>query len=307
MDDAREKLLLPPRGIIHAVIDTDTFNEVDDQFALAYLLLSPEAVQVEAVYAAPFLNDKVNSPEEGMLKSLEEIHRVLALMSPDISRPSVFPGARSFLPSEDRPVPSPAVEDLINRAKSHSPAEPLYVLGIAAATDLASALLLAPEVKDRVVFVWLGGSAFHRSGEAEFNLMEDCAAARVLFRSGVPLIHVPCWGVAEYFTVSRDELEQQLLNRNPLADFLARRVIAEADAYDSWPKTLWDVTAAAWLTDREGRFLQTELVPAPLPEPDYRYSFSENSHPMRYVRQVRREALLADMIKKLTNKGDILI
>ncbi|MBE0698068.1 MAG: nucleoside hydrolase, partial [Anaerolineaceae bacterium] len=39
------------------VLDTDTYNEIDDQFAVVYALLSPEQLQVEALYAAPFTND----------------------------------------------------------------------------------------------------------------------------------------------------------------------------------------------------------------------------------------------------------
>jgi hypothetical protein len=33
------------------VLDTDTYNEIDDQFAVTYGLLSPERLSVEALYA----------------------------------------------------------------------------------------------------------------------------------------------------------------------------------------------------------------------------------------------------------------
>ena len=59
------------------VLDTDTFNEVDDQFAIAYLLASPEKLNLKALYAAPFHNHHSESPGDGMLKSYEEIHRLL--------------------------------------------------------------------------------------------------------------------------------------------------------------------------------------------------------------------------------------
>ena len=41
-------------GQVRMVLDTDTYNEVNDQFALVYSLLSPEKMSVKAVYAAPF-------------------------------------------------------------------------------------------------------------------------------------------------------------------------------------------------------------------------------------------------------------
>jgi purine nucleosidase len=49
----RLKQLEPPTGTIRMVLDTDTYNEVDDQFALAYTVLSKDKIKLEAVYAAP--------------------------------------------------------------------------------------------------------------------------------------------------------------------------------------------------------------------------------------------------------------
>ena len=45
-----------PTGKIDVVLDTDTYNEIDDQFALAYLIRSEEKLSLKAVYAAPFFN-----------------------------------------------------------------------------------------------------------------------------------------------------------------------------------------------------------------------------------------------------------
>ena len=45
--------LSPPSGKVRMVLDTDTYNEVDDQFAVAHALLSPDQMTVEALYAAP--------------------------------------------------------------------------------------------------------------------------------------------------------------------------------------------------------------------------------------------------------------
>ena len=52
-----EKRLALPAGKIKCVIDTDTFNEVDDQFAVAWALRSPERLDVLACYAAPYSHD----------------------------------------------------------------------------------------------------------------------------------------------------------------------------------------------------------------------------------------------------------
>lgn len=69
-----------PQGRIDVVLDTDTFNEVDDQFALAYLLQSEDRLNLKAIYAAPFDNHHSNGPKDGMERSYEEIFRVLAML-----------------------------------------------------------------------------------------------------------------------------------------------------------------------------------------------------------------------------------
>ena len=52
------------------VLDTDAYNEIDDQFAISYLLKSKEKLNTKAIYAAPFFNHKVSSPAEGMEKAM---------------------------------------------------------------------------------------------------------------------------------------------------------------------------------------------------------------------------------------------
>ena len=65
--------LLTPAGPIDAVLDTDAYNEIDDQFAIAYLLRSADRIHTEAIYAAPFHNAKSTGPENGMELSYNEI------------------------------------------------------------------------------------------------------------------------------------------------------------------------------------------------------------------------------------------
>ena len=52
--DLMAERLAVPQGRVRLVIDTDTANEIDDQFALAWALLSPDRLDVQAVTAEPF-------------------------------------------------------------------------------------------------------------------------------------------------------------------------------------------------------------------------------------------------------------
>ena len=70
LESKRIEMLQPPTGKVHMVLDTDTYNEIDDQFAVVHALLSPEYLNVEAMYAAPFHNNRSESAEDGMEEKL---------------------------------------------------------------------------------------------------------------------------------------------------------------------------------------------------------------------------------------------
>ena len=102
-----------PKGKADVVLDTDTYNEIDDQYALAYLIKSDDKQNLQAIYAAPFSNKKCGCPAEGMEKSYEEILRVLTLMEREDLKKLVKKGSDRYLENETVPVQSEAAEDLI--------------------------------------------------------------------------------------------------------------------------------------------------------------------------------------------------
>ena len=260
-----------PSGIVDVVIDSDTFNEIDDQFAISLALLSPERMRVQAIYAAPFHNAKSDGPADGMEKSYQEILRLLRLIG---KHPPVYRGSDRYLPDERTPVPSDAASDLARRAMAHSKEKPLYVVGLAAVTNIASALLLQPEIAERIVCVWLGGHAPTWPDTYEFNLRQDVAASRAVFASGVPLVLVPCKGAVTTFLTTGPELRCWLWGKNALCDDLVRATerTAEANAKGRvWSRVLWDVTAVAWLLNDDHRFMLDRLIPTPIPEYDHHW------------------------------------
>lgn len=129
-EKVRLQKLIPPKGKVRMVLDTDTYNEIDDQFAVVYSLLSPEKLDVEAIYAAPFFNEKSDSPGDGMEKSYKEILRLLKKME-RTSDNFVFRGSENFLSGYENPRKSPAATDLIKKAMLQKE-KPLYVAAIGA-------------------------------------------------------------------------------------------------------------------------------------------------------------------------------
>jgi len=299
------KLLEVPSGKIDVVLDTDTFNEIDDQYAVAYMLRSDDKLNAKAIYAAPFYNSHSSSPEDGMEKSYNEVLKIVSLCGRDDLKPNIFKGSRNYLPDEKTPVVSPAAEDLARRAMEYSKEKPLYVVAIGAITNVASALLINPEIAEKVVIVWLGGHGYHFPKPAsEFNMVQDIAAARVVFGCGAPVVQLPCVGVVSEFRVSKPELEYWLKDKNPLADYLARNTIREVEERPNyveraWTRVIWDVTAIAWLLNDGGRFMIESVEHSIIPQYDKSYSQDMTNRFFKYVRYIKRDALMDDLFAKL--------
>ncbi|MDQ8194936.1 nucleoside hydrolase [Coraliomargarita sp. SDUM461004] len=278
------------------VLDTDTFNEVDDQFTLAYAFLSPDQINLEACYAAPFLNARSLSAEDGMEKSYQEIHVVSNLLKTNFDG-HIFRGATHFLESKERPVESDATRDLIARAMQSSQEDPLHVVGIAAATNLASALIIEPRIKEFVRFYWLGGSPLYWRTADEFNLKQDVLSAQVLFESGVDLTLIPCKNVAEHMRVSSADLKDALLSPNPLCDFLLQRFDQYMEEKDFLSKPLWDVVAMALLVNPD--WVPCDGVDSPLLRDDKTWGGCVHGHKIKVAREIRRDAIFRDLCRKL--------
>lgn len=297
-------LILPPAGAADMVLDTDTYNEIDDQFALSFLLKNGDRLRAAAIYAAPFHNEKSSGPEDGMEKSYDEILKVLALCGKSELAPRVFKGSRAYLADESTPVLSEAASDLACRAMDYTAENPLWVVAIGAITNVASAILLNPEITERIVVVWLGGNSYDLPGTKEFNMMQDIAAARVVIEKA-RLVILPCLGVVSEFRVSRPELERWLVGKNPLADYLARNTIEEAERMSDlpcWSRVIWDVCAVAWLLNSDGRYMRSVSRRAMLPSSSRAYEGEMADRELTYVSYINRDRLLSDLVAALTKE-----
>jgi len=289
--------LAPPSARVRMVLDTDTANEIDDQFALVYAMLSPARLAVEAIYAAPFYNGRSNSPADGMEQSYEEIVRLLAQLEV-APEGFVYRGATRYLTDLDAPVESEAVEDLIACAKA-GPA-PLHVVAIGAITNIASALLLAPEIAERIVVVWLGGHASHWPHNQEFNLQQDPLAARVVLDAGVPLVRVPCYPVASHMLTTAPELERYVQGKSAIGDDLVVLFKAYRDDHYAWAKEIWDLAAVAYLVEPE--WVKSALVPSPILNDDLTWTHDATRRLVREAQWVNRNAIFHDLFDKLASQ-----
>lgn len=304
-ESERVRKLEAPKRPVHAVIDSDTACEVDDQFAVAYAIRSMERgeIVIEAFYAAPFpeLRDGVVVTEPCMKRSCEEILKIKALTHTALDIP-VFEGAPRFM-DDGAPIDSPAVRDLIARAMRHSQEDPLYVITIGDTVNTASAILLCPEIVERIVICSLAGNEFHFPLTDEYNVKHDRPAFNAILSSGVPLVMFPCRGVVSHLITSQYEIEARLAGKSELCDYLCN-IMAEFGKSrmpsQDWARShvIWDVAPVAWLIHPE--WYQTALTTAPMLSEDFRWIRCRTNHQVRVTVYLERDPIFGDLFEKLT-------
>lgn len=301
MTEAQRIAMLEPRcGGMAVVLDTDTYNEEDDQFALAYAVRAAEAgeFRLEAVHAALFENPGI-SAAEGMELSYREIHRVLELIGSTAYGDRVFRGAPRRI-ERGQPVISPAAENLIRLAREEREG-PLYVLAIGAGTNVASALLEAPDIAERITVIWLAGNSLHWPHVQEYNMAQDPCAARCILDSGVPLVLIPAYNVTAGLVTSLYELEHHLDGRSPigtyLVDIVRRRGNDPGNRGMAWSKIVWDIAGVAYLLHPE--WFMTRLVPTPILTEDFHWASDPSRPLMRICDFLQRDPIFTDVFRRL--------
>lgn len=291
--------LLSKKGVVKTILDTDTYNEIDDQFALVQMLLSKERIDVLSINAVPFsMNNRSDDPQKGMELSYEEIFRLLKKINFKKNN-FVFKGSTKYVGFDKKPIDSPAADNIIENALKCSESDPLYVVAIGAITNVASAILKEPEIINKIVVVWLGGNALYWPENNEFNLKQDIGGAQVLFDSGVSLVLVPCKGVTSHLISTVPEIEKYIEPHGEIGKFLAMRFKEYNNNHKGWSKEIWDMAAVSWVLNEE--WAPTNIAPSPILLDDKTWTFDENRHPIKIVYDIKRDLILQDFIEKLEN------
>jgi inosine-uridine nucleoside N-ribohydrolase len=293
------KTLLASEKVIAIILDTDTDNEIDDQFALSYAMLSNKKVNLLSVNAAPFFNSRSSSAAEGMEKSYNEIFNIMKLTDAEQAKGiPVYRGSTRFMSSKTDIVESEACDNIINTVMSSE--TPVVIVAIGAITNVASAIAKEPAIAEKSAVVWLGGHALERPDTKEFNLRQDIPGAQVLFDSNIPFLQIPCDGVCSSFITTPAELNYYLEGKNELCDYLC----SITGDYIKWgygrSKVVWDVTAIGCMTVPKS--MEIVEIPRPFLTSDCRYAFDSARHHYLYVRKIHRDPLYADLFRTISEK-----
>jgi inosine-uridine nucleoside N-ribohydrolase len=293
-------MLEPPKGKVDVIIDSDAFNEFDDQYALVYALKSTDKLNIKAIYAAPYLNSRSVSAEDGMQKSYEEILRILDFM--DIPNKNMaYKGSNKFLVDGNTSVESDAALHLVNFAKSYTKENPLYVLALGAITNIASAILLDPSITSKIVVVWLGGNGYNWPTASEFNCEQDIHATRIIFDSGVPFVQITVMPVITHLTTTIPEMEYHLAGKGELAEYLWKilKQYHPERQVPGFSKIVWDIAGVAWFINPN--WIPTEIRTSPIITDNWTYSFSPKRHLIRSAYYAERNLIYGDFFNKIMN------
>lgn len=287
------KFNIPIEKKIRVIIDTDAKNEVDDQFAIVQAALS-ESFDMKGFVAAHFGKEK--SPHS-MQDSYDEIVKVLSMLGEHGNIP-VYHGAEDALLSEDEPKDSEGARLIIEEAMKDDE-RPLFVACIGAITDMASALLIAPEIADKnMTVIWIGGRDYP-SGGWEYNLKNDITAANVVFKSKVNLWQVPR-NVYRMMPVSLAELVNRVYPCGEIGEYLAENVIRFNNAAVSRPteyRILGDSPSIGlMLYDDCGKWT---WKPAPEISENMNYTCNGKNRPIRVYETIDSRFILEDLYAKL--------
>jgi inosine-uridine nucleoside N-ribohydrolase len=168
-----------PRAV---VLTTDIGADMDDQWALAHLVASPD-IDVRAVITTHTGRFPALAPpaaESSARIARDELDRLSSGR-----RPPVFAGSSVALSSRTA-LDNPGVGRIISESRAFSSDHRLAVLVIGAATDTASALLEDRQLSERVEIVAMGFNTCAKGGDT-FNVVNDPIAWQVVLDSDTPI------------------------------------------------------------------------------------------------------------------------
>lgn len=229
------------------ILDTDIGGDIDDAWALALMLRSPE---IEILGVTTVSGDAQARAKLAVklcdLCGRQDIPVAAGVGAKGRDEPQLSYAADY---TERAPLDEHAVDFIIRTLREAK--EPITIAPIGPLGNIAAVLQSAPELKPKIAeIVAMSGSVFHgyRPGTlpcAEYNVKADIPAAQTVYSSGVPITMAPLDSTG-MLQPSREQLEALAASTDPLAQAIAKLT-------DLWPgqvPTLFDIVAVTACFDR---------------------------------------------------------
>lgn len=293
------------------ILDTDLLNEMDDQFALAYLISNLKMYnykyKLEAITVAPFnpsLYLKIKDKKKAMEFSKNEIEKILRLCNAQFP---VYLGSDQYI-KDARDYNNDGVLKIIDIVEKSK--EKVNILCIACPTNIAMALKKAPHIASNIEVVWLGGNGLEFSDNSEFNLIQDIDAVKLMLASGVKITIVPARPVSSALFLSQEVSEKYIKPCGEIGQYLNKLVKDFSKQRYGSGRRLWDVGVIYEYFNRD--FAKEKLITEPFRSPivykekvgvkikdDYNYIFNSGNNSVNFVTYLDTEIVIDDLIQKI--------
>ena len=248
---------------VRMLLDTDIGSDVDDAMALCFALRSPEIALegVTTVYGDVGLRARI-AMKLIALSGAGAIPVRAGIARPLLrERPVHWMGheGEGILTDDDRGMPvsdGHAVDFIVGKVRENKGRLTLAAIG--PLTNIAAAIIVAPEIVDEVKeLIFIGGVA--RFGDnslevpaLEWNVKCDPEAARVVFTSGIPLTMLGMDVTRRAETrMDQSHLERMKRAGTPLSDAAAHLVEIYWRHAEPKMRCIHDVLAVAYAFDRD--------------------------------------------------------
>lgn len=278
---------------LNVILDTDTYNECDDQFALAYMIKNQDIFNIEAITVAPYSHKERNETViSGREKSYNEIIKICNWLNLDTTN-KVFKGAEDYI-CNGYDETNDAVNKIIEVALRN---DKTYVMAIGAITNVALAIKKEPKIIDKMEVVWLGGHSLLQNNNLEFNFRQDVNAVKIVFDSKVKLTIIPCKNVASNLRTSVYELNHYLKDKSELCNYLIDRFYNDGYHGIQERRVIWDISVIAYMINKE--WFTSEDISCPNIKEDTSYELTTNNHKITMVNYIDVNKVYNDLFKKL--------
>lgn len=278
---------------LNIILDTDTYNECDDQFALAYLLKYQNKFNIEAITIAPFQNYWISSEDSGIELSYQEA-KIICKLSGVNSDNLIFKGSTNYMSNGYNGI-NDAVNKIIQIALKN---EKTYILGIGALTNISLAIMYEPKIINKIEIIWLDGHTLLNKNNLNEANFKDVEAVKTIFKSNVKLTVIPCRGVASNLYTTIYELDNCLKGKSESCNFLYNRfkkVVNQREIIPRW--RLWDLSVIAYMVNKD--WFETFETTCPDINSDTSYSINSNNRKITMVNYFDTCKIFEDLFKKL--------
>ncbi len=277
---------------ISVILDTDIYNEADDQFALSYLLTSQNRFNVEAITIAPYQHDNDLSIQEGQEKSYEEVLKICKWLGFNTEN-KVFKGSVDYI-QEGYNETNEAVNKIIEIAIKN---EKTYIMAIGSITNIAMAIKKEPKIIEKIEVIWLGGHSLLNKDNIEFNFRQDVQAVREVFASKVKLTIIPCKNVASNLKTTIYEIKHHLKNKSKLGNYLCNKFYNDGKHGIQTRRVIWDISVIAYLINKN--WFETIEISTPNIKEDTSYELTNGKHKITMVNWLDSDKIYEDLFRKI--------